>query len=207
MPSGSDGVHAVASSHTNNTNSGQLGSVSHTAVGDGSLLLASVRYLVVLFSCDSLWFLRQTDESYAKGRKLRHLTGIVLRNLTTEEVPSRPHEKSTNDDCLEAAWKHSCQANSTHRSLQREGGEVQVESNVGETVDPVHSKSSHGLAAGKLARSPKPRRRSARGNLVGMENPILRQKRLADVVVGRMADVFFTLHIPELRGKRYPPFC
>lgn len=135
---------------------------------------------------------------------MRHLTGIVVRNLTTGEVPSRPHEKSTKDDSLAAAWKPPCQAVSTHPYIQGEEGVVQGGSNVGETVGPVHPKPSHGPAAGRLARLPKPRRRSARGNLVGMENPILRQKRLADVVVGRMADVFFTLHIPELGGERYP---
>lgn len=142
-----------------------------------------------------------TDESYDKGRKLRHLTGIVLRNLTTGEAP---YEKSTNDDFFASAWKPPCQATPANPYIQGERGCVQRVSNVGETVSSVSSRSSHGLPAGGLAGLPGPRRRSARGNLVGVENPVLRQKILADFAVGRMADVFFTLHIPELGGERYP---
>lgn len=144
-----------------------------------------------------------------KGRKLRHLTGIVLRNLTTQKVPSRPHGKSTDDDYLAAGWKTSNKDIFAHPDIQGEGrGHVEGESSVGGAMCPVYSKSSNDLPAGEFERLSKPRRRSARGNPVGTEKPILRQKRLEGVAAGRMADVFFTLHIPEFGGERYPAcFC
>lgn len=153
--------------------------------------------------------LQRTDESYAKGRKLRHLTGIVLRNLTTQKVPSRPRGKSADDDYLAAAWETPSKDISAHPGIQGEGrGRVEGESSVGETMGPVHSKSSNDLPAGEFERFSRPRRRSARGNPVGTENPILRQKRLECVAAERMADVFFTLHIPEFGGERCPTcFC
>lgn len=39
------------------------------------------------------------------------------------------------------------------------------------------------------------RRRSTRGNPLGLESPMARQKRLEDVTAGRMADVFFSLDV------------
>lgn len=144
-----------------------------------------------------------------KGRKLRHLTGIALRNLSTQNVPSRPHEKSTDDDCLAATWKSPSKVISTHPEIQGgEAGSVEGDSSATEAAGLVHSKSSNNLPVGGFEGSPRPRRRSARGNSVRMESPIPRRKRLGDVAAGRMADTFFTLHVLEFGGGRYPvSFC
>lgn len=139
-----------------------------------------------------------------KGRKLRHLTGIALRNLTTQKLPSRPYGESTDDDCLAVAWKYPGKAISAHRDIPSGGVRgAEGESSTIEAAGLVHSKPLNDLSAEGLERSPKPERRSTRGNPVGMENPILRQKRLEGFTAGRMADVFFTLHVPELGGGRY----
>lgn len=139
-----------------------------------------------------------------KGRKLRHLTGIALRNLTTQKLLLRPHGESTDDDCLAVAWEYPSKTISAHPDIPSGGKRgAEGESSTIEAVSLVHSKSSNDLSAEGLERSPEPKRRSTRGNPVGMENPILRQKRLEGVTAGRMADVFFTLHILELGGGRY----
>lgn len=139
-----------------------------------------------------------------KGRKLRHLTGIALRNLTTQKLPSRPRGESTDDDCLAVTWESPSKAISTHPDIPSRGKRgAEGESSTIEAADLVHSKSSNDLPVEGLERSPKPKRRSTRENPVGIENSILRQKRLEGVAVERMADVFFTLHIPELGGGRY----
>lgn len=137
---------------------------------------------------------------------MRHLNGIALRNLTTQKTPARPRGKSTDDDSLAAAWMSPGKALSPHsRAHSRTptgGGGAEGESSAGGAAGLVHSRSSGDLPAEGLERQQKPRRRSTRGNPVGMENPIVRQKRLEDVAAARMADVFFTLHIPELGGGR-----
>lgn len=128
-----------------------------------------------------------------------------MRNLTTQEVPSRPRGESTDDDCLAAALESPSKTISTRRHMP--GGEgVEGENSVIEATGPVCLKSSNDLPTEGLERSPKSKRRSTRGNPVGIENPILRQKRLEGAAVGRMADVFFTLHILELGGGRYPTY-
>lgn len=134
---------------------------------------------------------------------MRHLNGIALRNLTTQKAASRPRGKSTDDDSLAAAWKSPSKALSLKAEAVKGGGESEGESSAAGAAGLAHSKSSNDLLAEALERPPKPRRRSTRGNPVGMENPILRQKRLEDVAAGRMADVFFTLHVPELGGGHY----
>lgn len=84
-----------------------------------------------------------------------------------------------------------------------EDGGSEGESSAAGAAGIVHSKPSGDLPAEAPERPAKTRRRSTRGNPDGMESPLLRQKRLEDVA-GRMADVFFSLHIPELGGGRYP---
>ncbi|KAH8148457.1 uncharacterized protein LAJ45_07559 [Morchella importuna] len=108
------------------------------------------------------------------GRKLRHLNGIVVRNLTTSTTPSRPRGTSTDDDFLAGAWRT---ASKTLTATQQDESESSLH----------HSKSSSDLASGR----PHSRRRSTRG----LDGIVQKQKRLEDV---RMSDVFFSLHIAEL---------
>jgi hypothetical protein len=95
-----------------------------------------------------------------QNRKLRHLQGIYLRNLTL----SRPRGRTIDDAAL----------NKTPQKLEA-------------LREPqLH----HAQSSGDL-RPPKLRRRSS--NWVGA-TPGNRQKKLEDVIDGRMADTFFTLH-------------
>jgi len=120
-----------------------------------------------------------------QGRKLRHLTGIALRDLTTcvQKTQSARSAKSSDDDVLAGAWKSAGKLPARTEELtsgsSSSGGGL------------IHAKSEMDLTrpGGRL------RRRSTRGNPLGLENPLTRQKRLEDVTAGRMADVFFSLHI------------
>lgn len=117
-----------------------------------------------------------------EGRKLRHLNGIVVRNLTTSTTPSRLRGTSTDDDFLAGAWRT---ASKTLAATQQDESESSLH----------HSKSSSDLASER----PHSRRRSTRG----LDGIVQKQKRLEDV---RMSDVFFSLHIAELGGGFYSDF-
>ncbi|CUS14440.1 unnamed protein product [Tuber aestivum] len=137
-----------------------------------------------------------------RGRKLRHLTGIALRNLTTsvEKAQSTRPTKSSDDDVLVGAWKSvgklpvRAEGSTGGGSSGSGGGLIHAKSemdltkvDVGVDVD-VDVGVDVGLG-GRLGR------RSTRGNPLGLESSMTRQKRLEDVAAGRMVDVFFSLHV------------
>ena len=100
-----------------------------------------------------------------------------------QKAQSAHPAKSSDDDVLAGAWKSAGKLPArteelTSGSSSSGGGVV------------IHAKSEMDLTrpGGRL------RRRSTRGNPLGLENPMARQKRLEDVTAGRMADVFFSLH-------------
>ena len=95
-----------------------------------------------------------------QNRKVRHLQGLYLRNLTL----SRPRGRTIDDAAL----------NKTPQKLEA-------------LREPqLH----HAQSSGDL-RPPKLRRRST---VWSAASPGLRQKKLEDVIDGRMADTFFSLH-------------
>ena len=97
-----------------------------------------------------------------QNRRLRHLQGIYLRNLTL----TRPRGHTIDD----AALNKSPQKVAALREPQL----------------------SHSASSGDLRERPKYRRRTST-NWTGA-SPAWRQKKLEDVIDGRMADTFFTLH-------------
>ncbi|CAO2652063.1 Nn.00g003460.m01.CDS01 [Neocucurbitaria sp. VM-36] len=130
------------------------------------------------------------------NRKLRHLQGITIRNLTLTTTPSRSRGKTIDDEAIPSTLKSP-----TKTLALREGKGL------------THSRSSSDLKSTDGAprrsngtlREPttptKPTRpaisRGARRRMT-MEwsnaSPLTRQKKLEDITAGRMADTFFTLH-------------
>ncbi|KAF2798201.1 UV radiation resistance-associated gene protein [Melanomma pulvis-pyrius CBS 109.77] len=131
------------------------------------------------------------------NRKLRHLQGITIRNLTLTTAPSRPRGKTIDDDGIPSTLKSptktlalkesrglshsrsSSDLKSTEDAARRGNGDAHQPGSPRKPARPVISK---GL-----------RRRST------MEwsgaSPLTRQKKLEDITGGRMADTFFSLHI------------
>lgn len=105
-----------------------------------------------------------------QNRRLRHLHGLSLRNLTF----TKPHGRTTDDAAI----------NKTHSKLDT----------LRETSQLHHSQSSENLSCpmtATLPPTPKPRRRSTN---LGNANLLTRQKQLELSVDARAADVFFSLH-------------
>ncbi|PWW79442.1 hypothetical protein C7212DRAFT_275581 [Tuber magnatum] len=141
----------------------------------------------------------------SSGRKLRHLTGIALRNLTTSlhKAQFTRSARSSDDDVLAGAWKSAGKlpvhaegstSGGTGRGLIHAKSEVDltkadVDVDVGIDVRP----------GGRL------RRQSVRGNPLGLESSMTKQKRLEDAASGRMVDVFFSLHVGSGIGSGEDP--
>ncbi|KAK7192539.1 hypothetical protein DPSP01_006481 [Paraphaeosphaeria sporulosa] len=126
------------------------------------------------------------------NRKLRHLQGITVRNLTLVPAPSRPRGKTIDDDAIPSTLK------SPTKTLA-----------LRESRGLTHSRSSShlkGHASNKEAAPPSPPEKPKRPGTTGglrrrstLEwmgaNPLTRQKKLEDITDSRMADTFFTIHV------------
>lgn len=110
----------------------------------------------------------------AQNRKIRHLQGIFLRNLTFD----RPHGRTADD----SAVKHS----PGKVELLRETAQLQLH----------HSASSE-----QLSRRPGTARR--RSTNLGNATPFVRQRHLEASIEKRVADVFFSLHVEGEEGPVY----
>ncbi|KAK6850059.1 hypothetical protein PG995_013892 [Apiospora arundinis] len=108
-----------------------------------------------------------------QNRRLRHLHGIYLRNLTFE----RHHLKTTDDADLSRGSPSKLDVFKDAPQLH-------------------HSASSDTLSH----RPPKPRRRST--NLAN-KSPVTRQKQLELAIESRAADVFFSLHVQGVDNPVY----
>ncbi|KAK8034159.1 UV radiation resistance associated protein [Apiospora rasikravindrae] len=108
-----------------------------------------------------------------QNRRLRHLHGIYLRNLTFE----RHHLKTTDDVDLSRGSPNKLDGLKNATQLH-------------------HSASSDALSQ----RPPKPRRRST--NLAN-KSPVTRQKHLELAIESRAADVFFSLHVQGVDDPVY----
>jgi hypothetical protein len=148
-----------------------------------------------------------TDSSGPQNRKLRHLHGISLRNLTFVDPSHNPRGTSTDDEVLSHSWQsptkelalrespkleHSrsstdlpIRSSSTRKAVKRGF----ITDSQTDSADDVRKKEKHARrpSTGKL------RRRSTL-NWTGA-SPSVRQKKLEDVIGARMGDSFFSLHV------------
>lgn len=108
-----------------------------------------------------------------QNRRLRHLQGISLRNLTL----TRPRGYTIDDAAL----------NKTHAKIEALQ-EPQLQ----------HAQSSDTLNAKMRPR--KPRRRST---IWAGQSPSYRQKKLEDVIDSGMADTFFSIHCDDIHEPIY----
>ncbi|KAL8823373.1 MAG: hypothetical protein Q9191_005920, partial [Dirinaria sp. TL-2023a] len=145
--------------------------------------------------------------STLQNRKLRHLEGISLRNLSLSLPPPRHRGKTTDDDSLPHALRTPTKA-----LAQREAHKLE------------HSRSSNDLKSRPslngsihtqkeqetLTRSPESKSRGGRQKLrrrstLNWTNAPLetRQKKLENAVTERSADTFFSLHCSGIEKPIY----
>ncbi len=130
-----------------------------------------------------------------QNRKLRHLQGIILRNLTLSQPRSRSRGKTIDDESLPHAFKSP-----TKLLAQREAHKLEHSRSSSDLKSPspkdVTNKAMPDGSSDSIAET-RPsigrlRRRSTL-NWIGA-SPAVRQKKLEDVTAGRMADTWFSLH-------------
>ncbi|KAI5811113.1 UV radiation resistance protein and autophagy-related subunit 14-domain-containing protein [Peziza echinospora] len=124
----------------------------------------------------------------ASGRKLRHLNGIAIRNVS-EIIPPRPHGKSNDDTSIAGSWRSPKQI----LSVQEEAAIQHSRSSSDLVSMSIAAQASSGSGGGPPAslRIPGRRRRSTR---VDMEDPLSMQKFFEEAPSTRLPDTFFTLH-------------
>jgi hypothetical protein len=148
-----------------------------------------------------------------QNRKLRHLHGISLRNLTFVDPSHNPRGTSTDDEVLSQSWRsptkelalrespkleHSRSSTDLpirSSSTRKAGKRGLIADTRTDSADETRKKDKHARrpSAGKL------RRRSTL-NWTGASQSV-RQKKLEDVIGARMGDSFFSLHI---EGQKEP---
>ncbi|KAL6711463.1 hypothetical protein ACN47E_004397 [Coniothyrium glycines] len=139
------------------------------------------------------------------NRKLRHLQGITIRNLTLTPDPRRSRTKTIDDEGLPSALKSPTKA-----LAQRESKSLAHSRSSSDLQSSEDATRRSGASRREPALPTKPVRPSFGKGLrrrTTMEwtnaSPLTRQKRLEDITAGRMADTFFTLHVPDQKEPVY----
>ncbi|KAL5380557.1 hypothetical protein PMIN04_007279 [Paraphaeosphaeria minitans] len=125
------------------------------------------------------------------NRKLRHLQGITVRNLTLVPTPSRPRGKTIDDDAIPSTLKSPTKKLALHESRglnhSRSSSDLKCHGN---------KETSQRSSPEKPKRPGMTRGLRRRSTLEWMAaNPLTRQKKLEDITDSRMADTFFTIHM------------
>ncbi|KAI9837351.1 MAG: hypothetical protein M1819_000426 [Sarea resinae] len=136
------------------------------------------------------------------NRKLRHLHGISLRNITLSNAPCRPRGKTIDDESIQNTWSSPAKI-----LAQRETRKLE------------HSRSSSDLAGPRLTvpveynggavkeshLKPPPLGRLRRRSTLNWSDaaPESRQKRLEAVTGSKLADTWFSLHCEDMAEPVY----
>ncbi|KAF2005773.1 hypothetical protein P154DRAFT_530578 [Amniculicola lignicola CBS 123094] len=141
------------------------------------------------------------------NRKLRHLQGVSLRNLTLTPTPSRSRGKTIDDDGIPSTLKSPTKAFALKES--KGFGQSRSSSDLQATEDAARRSN------GDMREPASPRKPSrptmGRGQSMRRRStlewtgasPLARQKKLEDVAGGRMADTFFSLHVEDQEQPIY----
>ncbi|KAF2182052.1 UV radiation resistance-associated gene protein [Zopfia rhizophila CBS 207.26] len=139
------------------------------------------------------------------NRKLTHLQGITIRNLTLTPIPTRSRGKTIDDEAipstLRSPTKVPAQRESKGLAHSRSSSDLRsTEAAVRRSNGDIHAP----ISPTKPSRPPmaKGLRRRSTMEWSGA-SPLARQKQLEDVTGGRMADTFFSLHVDNLEDPIY----
>ncbi|KAF2628322.1 hypothetical protein BU25DRAFT_365918 [Macroventuria anomochaeta] len=129
------------------------------------------------------------------NRKLRHLQGITIRNLTLTPAPPRCRGKTIDDEALPSTLKSPTKTLALRGSRSLTHSRSSTDLNSFEDEDRFDDGSLRKPTT--PTRPVRPTKGMRRRSTLEWANasPLARQKRLEDITAGRMADTFFTLHV------------
>ncbi|KAF2452053.1 UV radiation resistance-associated gene protein [Karstenula rhodostoma CBS 690.94] len=134
------------------------------------------------------------------NRKLRHLQGITVRNLTLVPAPARPRGKTIDDDAIPSTLKSPTKT----LALRENRGLNHSRSSSDLKARGSHNEPSQRASPEKPKRPGMTRGLRRRSTLEWMgANPLTRQKKLEDITDSRMADTFFTIHVHDQKEPVY----
>ncbi|KAL8916447.1 MAG: hypothetical protein Q9208_008513 [Pyrenodesmia sp. 3 TL-2023] len=137
-----------------------------------------------------------TGNCSPQNRKIRHLEGISLRNLTLSRPSILPHVKTADDEALPTSLRTPTKS----LALREKKLEHSRSSNDLRTPPKRHEKLDHSQEGSDIENGLKDKR-PLRGNIrrrstLNWTNatPGVRQKKLEDVAGSKLADTWFSLH-------------
>ncbi|KAI4755024.1 hypothetical protein E4T52_12931 [Aureobasidium sp. EXF-3400] len=134
------------------------------------------------------------------NRKVRHLQAITLRNLALSHEATRPRRGTIDDEALPATKKSPAKI-----LALRHANTTMNHSKSSDDLRPIHESTSPlSNSPAKQRTPPRPsfaklRRRSTLEWAASTSQQ--RQRRLHDVSAQRMADLFYSIHIPNQQGR------
>ncbi|KAI4715385.1 hypothetical protein E4T48_08430 [Aureobasidium sp. EXF-10727] len=136
------------------------------------------------------------------NRKVRHLQAITLRNLALSHEATRPRRGTIDDEALPATKKSPAKI-----LALRHAHTTMIHSKSSDDLRPIHDFTSPTTSSPTKQRTPprpsfaKLRRRSTLEWAASTSQQ--RQRRLHDVSAQRMADLFYSIHIPNQQDPIY----
>ncbi|KAF2502298.1 hypothetical protein BU16DRAFT_474476 [Lophium mytilinum] len=129
------------------------------------------------------------------NRKLRHLQGITLRNLTLVSSPGRQRGRTIDDGAVPSSLKSPSKVLALRetRIVEHSHSSSDLRS-LNETDEFSNGKEKPSPKSLRPAFSKSMRRRSTATEWAGA-SPLVRQQKLEAVTGHRMADTFFSLHV------------
>ncbi|TLD27793.1 UV radiation resistance-associated protein [Venturia nashicola] len=154
---------------------------------------------------------RERPWLYPYNRRLRHLQGISLRNLSLSAEQNRPRGLTVDDEVVPSSFK------SPAKTLTVRQQQTLTHSRSSENLRPIQElggaqeDKGKGKAEAVEDGSPTPKpmrpipsRMRRRSTLEWVSaTPQMRQKKLEDIITARMADIFFALHVDGLEEPIY----
>lgn len=156
-------------------------------------------HMYVLFT-----FLGLLADTTLQNRKLRHLQGITIRNLTLVQSPLRARGKTIDDEGLPSTLQTPAKAlaHRETRKLEHTRSSAELRTINESALHESESAVENGVAAQPAAPRPTLARLRRRSTMEWANaSPLARQKKLEDVAEGRMADTFFSLHVVGVGGQ------
>jgi hypothetical protein len=139
------------------------------------------------------------------NRKLRHLQGITIRNLTLTPNPSRQRTKTVDDEGIPSTLKSPTKSLALRESrrLSHSRSSSDLQSTEG-TARHGNGEVQQPPSSPKLTRPTVSKGMRRRSTIEWQGASLLaRQKRLEDITDSRMADTFFSLHVDSQKEPIY----
>lgn len=127
------------------------------------------------------------------NRKLRHLQGITIRNLTLTPPPGRPRGKTIDDEAVPSTLK------SPTKALAQRESKILAHSRSSSDLKTTETVARTDGSPKKSTRSTIPKVPRRRSTLEWSGASLVeRQHTLQDVISRRMVDAFFSLHVEDV---------